>query len=179
MSKLSWLQKVYWKHLAKPTSERELVRFVLSTPVESILEIGMGNGERAARLLDLISKTQARPIQRYVGLDEFEGASDAREHLKLIAAHRLFTERGLKATLFPGTPANSLLRLTHNVQACDLVIIDESWNADNADGQAIAQWLPRLVKTTGTVIARSHVDHAFGLVPFESVIEAQSASPAA
>jgi hypothetical protein len=148
MAQLSWLKRLYWKHLSKPVSERALFLHVLENPLTSVLEVGMGTGERIIRLLALNpSVSEAKPI-RYTAIDPFESNPDASKSglpvLSLKTAHRLLSERGVKAHLVPGEPANAVARVAHSVLPSDLVIIDGYWEQGDIHSQAIAQWLPRL-----------------------------------
>ena len=56
MAQLSWLERLYWKYLSKPVSQRALFLHVLDNPLTSILEIGMGSGQRIAQLLAINAK---------------------------------------------------------------------------------------------------------------------------
>jgi hypothetical protein len=47
MARLSWVQRLYWRYLSKPACERALFLHVLEKPIGSILEIGIGAGDRA------------------------------------------------------------------------------------------------------------------------------------
>jgi len=169
MAELSWLKRLYWKHLSKPVSERGLFLHVLERPLTSVLEIGMGSGERISRLVALNAKHgESKPI-RYTAIDPFESNSDTsgsgRPVLSLKAAHRLLLERGVKAHLVPGEPAGSVARVAHSVLPSDLVIIDGYWDRDDVQGQAIAQWLPRLCHVQSTIFVARNSAEPFVRVP--------------
>lgn len=159
MAQLSWLERLYWKYLSKPVSQRALVLHVLDNPLTSILEIGMGSGQRIAQLLAINAKaSETKPI-RYTAIDPFESnpsANAGQPLLSLKAAHRILSEHGVKAHLIPGEPSGSVARVAHSVLPSDLVIIDGFWENGDANGQAIAQWLPRLCHVQSTLfVARS------------------------
>ena len=160
MAQLSWLERLYWKYLSKPVSQRALFLHVLDNPLTSILEIGMGSGQRIAQLLAINAKgSEHKPI-RYTAIDPFESnhqsANAGQPLLSLKAAHRILSEHGVKAHLIPGEPAGSVARVAHSVLPSDLVIIDGFWENGDANGQAIAQWLPRLCHVQSTIfVARS------------------------
>ena len=113
----------------------------------------MGTAQRTKQLLSLIQKPEGVATVRYAGVDPFESAEDGRSHLKLKEAHRLLSELGVKAHLFPGDASSSLPRVSHTVQPSDLVIIDGGYDLDSSMGQTIVQWLPRLVTESGKVFA--------------------------
>ena len=160
MAQLSWYERLYWKYLSKPVSQRALFLHVLDNPLTSILEIGMGSGQRIAQLLAINAKgSEPKPI-RYTAIDPFESNSQSANSqpplLSLKAAHRILSEHGVKAHLIPGEPSNSVARVAHSVLPSDLVIIDGFWENGDANGQAIAQWLPRLCHVQSTLfVARS------------------------
>lgn len=169
MAQLSWFKRLYWKHLSKPVSERALFLHILDKPLSSILEIGMGSGERITRLLALnASVSEAKPI-RYTGIDPFESNSDADRPgqgvLSLKGAHRLLSERGVKAHLVPGEPANAVARVAHSVLPSDLLIIDGYWESGDVHGQALAQWLPRLCHVNSAIFVAKNPGDAFVQIP--------------
>ena len=109
MAQLSWLERLYWKYLSKPVSQRALFLHVLDNPLTSILEIGMGSGQRIAQLLAINAKaSEPKPI-RYTAIDPFESnhqsANAGQPLLSLKAAHRILSEHGVKDHLIPGEPS--------------------------------------------------------------------------
>lgn len=153
MARLSWLQRLYWQHLSKPAAERQVFLHVLEQPIHSILEIGLGSGDRISRVVPLcIRPADGRPI-RYTAIDPFESLSEG--HLSLKSAHRLLTELGLKAQLIPGEPASAVARVAHSVLPSDLILIDGYWSDTGENGQAIRQWLPRLCHSQSAIFASS------------------------
>ena len=89
MNRLSWLQKLYWTHLGKPASDRQLIRYLVQTEVSSILEIGMGNCQRIRRIAKIVQSPEEVDKIRYIGTDEFEAAAESRGHLTLKQAHQV------------------------------------------------------------------------------------------
>ncbi len=155
MARLSWLQRLYWRHLSKPANERDLFIHVLENPVGSILEIGIGSGERAKRLLPLCTKPEGIAQIRYAGVDPFESAPAGQPHLNLKQAHRMLAELGVKAHLIPGDPQFAISRVANLVQPSDLIIIDGEWESDTETGRTIATWLPRLCHSKSTLFTSS------------------------
>lgn len=161
MSRLSWTKRFYWRYLSKPASERALFLHVLENPVASILEIGLGNGERFARVIPLCSKPNGVTQIRYAGVDPFESAQAGTPHLPLKTAHRNLAELGVKANLIPGDTIAAIARVANVVLPSDLVIIDGRWNSGDEISQAIHQWLPRLCHDHSTIFARNRETEAF------------------
>lgn len=168
MSRLSWTKRFYWRYLSKPASERSLFLHVLENPVSSILEIGLGDGERFARVIPLCSKPEGVSQIRYAGVDAFESAPAGTPHLPLKTAHRKLAELGVKANLIPGDTIAAIARVANLVLPSDLVIVDGHWNTGDDVSQAIQQWLPRLCHDQSTIFARNNQTDSFTKQPLPS-----------
>ena len=155
MARLSWIQRLYWRYFSKPVSQRELIQHVIENPLASLLEIGIGSGDRIKQVLRLCTLADGATQIRYVGVDAFESAEPGVPHINLKAAHRMLAEFGIKAHLIPGDPTNALARVAHTVLPSDLIIIDGSWGEDSLQGRAIADWLPRLCHSKSAIFAAS------------------------
>lgn len=153
MSRLSWLQKIYWTRFSKPATERALIKFLIEQPVSSILEIGVGDGTRMQRIAKLVQSESSNDPVRYIGVDEFEASPEGRVHLKLKQAHQLSAQLGFKASLMPGAAAQSVMRVAHKFGASDLIIIDGGIDPLNPTLGPIGTWLNRLAHNRSTVIA--------------------------
>ena len=155
MARLSWTQRLYWRYFSKPVSQRALFLHTIEHPIGSILEIGIGSGERIKQVLSLCTLPKGITQIRYAGVDPFESAGAEIPHLNLKAAHRMLSEFGAKAHLIPGDPVHALARVAHTVLPSDLIIVDGSWGTDTPQGKAIADWMPRLCHATSTIFASS------------------------
>jgi hypothetical protein len=153
MSRLSWTQRLYWRYFAKPASERALFLHVLQNPIASILEIGVGSGDRFKRMIPLCQKAEGVSQIRYAGVDPFESAEAGVAHLPLKQAHRMLAELGVKAHLIPGEAASAIARVANMVLPSDLIIIDGSWETNDSVSQSIQNWLPRLCHDHSTIFA--------------------------
>ncbi len=153
MSRPNWLQKVYWTRFAKPVEERELFRQLISRPVSSILEIGIGNGQRMRRIAKLAQVASGSNALRYIGTDEFESAQDNAAHMSLKQAHQLASHLGFKASLIPGDVKSAIPRVAHKFGAVDLVIVGAGLNPQNPLASFIGGWLNRLAHAESVVIA--------------------------
>jgi hypothetical protein len=157
MARLSWFQRIYWQHLAKPAENRALFRYLLDNPIGSVLEIGVGPGERMKQILTLfLLKTDVKQL-RYTAVDLFESSEKSHGHLKLKDAHRILAEKSVKAHLIPGDATNALPRVVHTVMPSDLIVIDAGWNEATNEGNAMKQWLPRLSHQDSAIFARSNL----------------------
>jgi hypothetical protein len=154
MAKLSWFRKIYWRNFAQPSQERALFRHLLEHPISSVLEIGIGNGERMKHILQLYSLKSGASQLRYAAVDLFESAPLSDGHLKLKDVHRLLAESQVKAHLIPGEVVHALPRVGQNVMPSDLIIIDEGWGEASPQGEALRSWLPRLAHETTHLFGR-------------------------
>lgn len=151
MGRVSWVQRLYWRYLAKPVACRELFLYAIDHPIGSILEIGMGDGERIRSLLPLCRVPEGTVRLRYAGIDPFESGGEVRLSLK--GAHRLMQELGVKAQLIPGDWCTGVVRAAHTFLPSDLVIIDGHWGSGSEISDILSQWLPRLCHTKSAVFA--------------------------
>ncbi len=171
MSRLSWFQRFYWRHLSKPVQHRALFQHVIEHPLGSILEIGIGNGDRLKQVLSLYTLKSSVKQLRYAGVDPFESGTDSGGHLRLKDVHRLLAEQQVKAHLIPGDATTALHRVAHSVLPSDLVIVDSGWNDSSSFGEALQQWLPRLVHDSSTVFARTQKSDKLEMVKVVSAME--------
>lgn len=151
MAPLSWVQRLYWRYLSKPVACRALYSHAMSQKVGSILEIGVGNGERIAALLHFCRDVVKSVPVRYAGLDPFESGGAGRLTLK--GAHRLLHEYGVKAHLIPGDPKMGVVRVAHTILPSDLIILDGVWENGSEASAVVSQWLPRLCHANSAIFA--------------------------
>ena len=152
MSRLTWVQRVYWTRFSKPVSERELVRQLIDKPIASLLEIGVGHGERLQRIAQLVMLTPDTERLRYIGVDEFEAANDAASHLTLKAAHQLAAQAGFKASLIPGDVKSAMPRVAHKFGPSDLIVIDGGLDPAQPHSSPIAPWLNRIAHENSIIL---------------------------
>lgn len=157
MSRPSWLQKIYWSHFAKPVEERALFSHLLSTPVDSLLELGVGLGERMKRIAKL-AQPHSKDI-RFVGTDPFESSPAGRAHLPLKQAHQVagrLGKLGFRASLIPGDVQAALPRVAHKFGVFDLIIINEGFDASQPDAGVIGPWLDRIAHQDTVIFYSAH-----------------------
>lgn len=165
MARLSWTQRLYWRYFSKPVGQRGLFLHAIETPIGSILEIGIGSGERTKQVLSLCVPPEGVSQIRYAGVDAFESAKPGTPHLNLKAAHRMLAAFGVKAHLIPGEPVSALARVAHTVLPSDLVIIDGEWGTDSIQSRSIAEWLPRLCHVQSTIFASATLGGKLERIP--------------
>ena len=155
MSRLNWFQRFYWQKLAKPVSDRELFRALLSQPISSVLEIGVGDGARMKRIVQLAQRATGVEQLRYVGVDGFESAKDGGVHLTLKQAHQQATALGVRANLIPGDLKSAMPRVAHKIGSSDLVVIDGEFDSQSPLSGPIGQWLFHITHADTLLLATS------------------------
>ncbi|MFO0012708.1 MAG: hypothetical protein ACK553_08205 [Planctomycetota bacterium] len=177
MARLSWAQRLYWRYFSKPVACREVFAYALEHSVGSILEIGMGNGERITALLPLCRKPDGAERIRYAALDPFESGGSTRLTLK--GAHRLLQELGVKAHLIPGDMGSGVVRLAHTVLPSDLVLIDGHWDNGSEESKILSDWLPRLCHSQSAVFGSREPGGKLTRVSTPAAVEFRTRSQAA
>jgi hypothetical protein len=170
------MQRVYWTRFSKPLSDRELVRYLIETPISSILEIGLGDGSRVKRIAQLVNLTEGVEKLRYIGVDEFEAAKDGQQHLSLKAAHQLATQLNFKATLIPGDLKSALPRVAHKMGASDLIVINGGFDPVQPDVGPVATWLNHIAADSSAIFASANPGANLIRVKRMAVAETQRAA---
>ena len=152
MSRQSWLHRVYWSKFAKPIEQRALYRFLVHSPITSIVEIGVGDGTRMQRIAKLVNLPPGTEQLRYIGVDEFE-SSQGRPYLSLKQAHRLAGQLGFKASLIPGPASLAIPRVAHKFSPSDLIIVDGGLDLNYPTAGPVGSWINRLAHNQSTIIA--------------------------
>ncbi|MFO1063662.1 MAG: hypothetical protein U0892_07335 [Pirellulales bacterium] len=165
MSRLNWFQRFYWQRLAKPATERELFRLLMARPVASVMEIGIGSGERMKRVAQLIQLPAGTEQLRYVGVDSFESSEDGRAHLTLKQAHQQASQLGFRAVLIPGDIKSAVQRAAHKSGAMDLIIIDGHLDPAAVTAGPVAPWLGHITHASSIIMACSQVGGPLVQVP--------------
>jgi hypothetical protein len=169
MSRPTWLQKIYWTRFAKPIEERELFKQLISRPISSILEIGVGDGQRMRRLANLVQPSAGCEQVRYIGTDEFESAQDSQRHLSLKQAHQLASQLGFKASLIPGDSHSAIPRVAHKLGASDLLIIEGGIDPAQPLASTLGTWLNRLAHSDSVVLACQEQGQPLQLVDLQQL----------
>jgi hypothetical protein len=124
----------YWQlaHFSKPVADHPLYQAIRQRQVRSILEIGIGNGQRAERMIELASQAVDVHAISYVGIDLFEmRGKSLPPGLTLKAAHRTFKALGARTRLIPGDPLSALSRTANELTGIELVVIGVDADAES------------------------------------------------
>jgi hypothetical protein len=119
---------IYLSHFSKPSSDRLIYRTVHRQPPRRIVELGIGIGTRALRLIDIAARHVSREEIQYTGIDPFEDrVAKEGPGLPLIIAHRLLKRSGARIQLIPGNPFEGLIRSANLLGKVDLLIISNHY----------------------------------------------------
>ncbi len=111
-------------HMSKPVEDRPIYQALLSGRVRRILELGLGFGDRSARLIETASRfCDAREVH-YTGVDLFEGrATSQGVGLTLKLAYQKLARTGAHVRLMPGTTYSGGAQIANSLKGLDLVVI--------------------------------------------------------
>ena len=121
---ISWLKYLQVAFLSKPVANRILYRTITKHRPRSIVELGLGLGERSATMIQLAQRYQDAADFQYSGLDLFEGRDHRAPGMTLKRAHRMLGSLSAKVQLFPGDLCGSLAQKGNLLANADLFVID-------------------------------------------------------
>ena len=153
MSQLGTLKYTYLAYLSQPATDRVLYRSIEKRPIRSILEIGVGNGVRAERLLAVAARTESEAELRYTGIDLFEDRPAGTEHIALKQAYQQLRQKHVKIQLVPGDPFSALARISNYVSGIDLVVVAGDQDAESMTRAWI--FVPRMIHAETLVFAQA------------------------
>lgn len=124
MPSISRLGFFYLAHLAKPATDRLIYRTIRRQGVRKTLELGIGMGQRAVRMIEVAALLNPLDEIHFIGIDLFESRSAADgPGVTLKMAHRLLSTTGARIQLVPGDPFSGLSRVANALGQIDLIII--------------------------------------------------------
>ncbi len=154
MSKTSFLQSPYLLYLSSPAADRPVYRAIRRHRVRTVLELGIGDGRRAQRMIEMAA--QYAPIEeiRYAGIDLFEGRTAADgPGVNLKLAYRMLNGTGAKVQLVPGDPFSGLARAANSLRQVDLIVV--SARLDREQLSRAWFYVPRLLHEKTVVLQES------------------------
>ena len=135
---------IYFTHFSKPRSNRPLYQAIRRHKMRKIVELGVGSGQRALRMIEVAKLASPGQEICYVGMDLFEGRSESDgPGLSLKAAHQLLRGVGARVQLVPGNPAESLARTANSLGKIDLLIVPAE--LDSPSSSRIWFFVPRML----------------------------------
>lgn len=144
MSSLSRLRLFYLLHLSQPASHRQIYKELRQQKPKKIVEVGIGDAQRALRMIELLTESHAPQEIQYTGIDLFEDRSEAEgPRMSLREAYRVLRATGVTVRLVPGTFADGLSRVANSLSQIDLVVV--SGNAQIEQEARAWFYIPRLL----------------------------------
>lgn len=153
MSQLGTLKHAYLAYLSQPATDRVIYRLIDKRPIRSILELGVGDGVRAERMIGVASRQQTDTELRYTGIDLFEDRPAGTPQIALKQAYQQLRQQGVKVRLVPGDPYDALSQIANYVSGIDLVVA-----AGDQDPESLARawmFLPRMIHDDTMVFSQA------------------------
>ncbi len=148
MKPISSVKYFYLTTFANPPADRSVYRAVKKNRASSILEIGLGNGDRAENLIRIAKKFSASGTVRYTGIDMFESAPTPVASLK--ETHQRLSRHDVKLQLVPGPIFNSVLRIANSHTRTDILVISEG--VDQESLQQSWFYFPRMLHAASVIL---------------------------
>lgn len=143
MSECHLLRFLYLAYFAKPAAHRGLYRRLRKWRCRSVVEIGLGDGIRSRRLLEVASRYCSQTPLRYTGVDLFEARPSDRPGLPLKLAYQRLHLPGVRLQLVPGDPFQALSRVANTLTNTDLLIV--SSGLEQAGVERAWFYVPRML----------------------------------
>ena len=141
----------YLTHLVKPAADRLVYRAILHEKIGCIVELGLGDGSRALRMIDAAARHNERQNIHYIGIDSFEDREPADgPGLMQIAAYRSQKQSGAKIKLVPGNPCEALARAANTLTNIDLLLISTPLDAERLERMWF--FVPRMLHERSLVL---------------------------
>lgn len=134
----------------KPVEDRAVYSAIRSGKFRSIIEIGLGDGSRAEKLIQVANKFAVTGTIRYTGVDLFEAREEAQSKLSYREMHKRLSNMEAKVQLVPGDLASAITRIANSHVRTDLILISAGH-----DAEALAEsWMyfPRMLHAGSTVL---------------------------
>jgi hypothetical protein len=123
MSQLSLLNYGYLAHFSRPAADRRIYRILRRNPVQSIVELGIGDGRRAQRMIRVVQRYWPERELRYAGIDLFEARPADQPRISLKAAFTQLRQLTPQVQLAPGDPCLALARIANSLSNIDLLLV--------------------------------------------------------
>jgi hypothetical protein len=150
VSAASRLRYLYLAYFSKPAAYRILYRLIRRHRPQNLVEIGIGDARRSARMIAVARRYARGQSVRYTGIDRFEGAPSDQGSLSLKTAYRLLRSTGAQIRLEPGDPHWALARAANSLADTDLLFI----SAETYWQSMAAAWfyVPRMLHPCSLVL---------------------------
>jgi hypothetical protein len=124
LSILNSANSLYLCYLSKPAADRAVYRAIHRGALRKLVELGVGTGGRALRMIDTAAARSPLADVQYTGLDLFEARSTADgPGMSLKTAYRTLYATRARIRLVPGDPWDELVRTANSLGKIDLLLI--------------------------------------------------------
>jgi hypothetical protein len=140
---LSLCRLPYLAYFSQPSKDRVLYRAIRRTAVTRILELGMEQGRRSSRMIEIVRRARPGAVLHYTGVDLFELSSASGGGITLKTAYCKLQAAGARVRLVPGDPFTALSNAANTIGPCDLIVI-----AANQESESLRKawfYVPRLL----------------------------------
>lgn len=138
------IKRFFFSYLSQPAGDRPLYRLLYRSRCLKVVEIGLGTGRRALRMIDVARQALDTEQLSFTGIDRFEARTPAHgAGLALKDAYKLLTASGAKVRLLPGDAQSGLACAANILGAQDLIVLSH-----DMDQVALGKswfYLPRLL----------------------------------
>ncbi len=147
----SWIKSVVKSSFQDESGIKTFIKEIKKTNPRSILEIGLGDGQRGPKILAALDNSGEDRI-RYTGIDMFEARLGG---LLIRKVHQQISQTGALCKLVPGEPMPALSRTANSLASTDLILIDSMILPNDLD--AAWYYFPRMMHA-GTQVFQQVTD---------------------
>jgi hypothetical protein len=157
LSIFSQLRLLYLCYFSKPASSRPIYRAIRRHHVQKIVELGVGHGDRALRMIEVARRLSPPTDVHYVGMDLFEGRADSNQPgSSLKEIYQRLRASGARVQLVPGNPSDGLIRLANSLGKVDVLILPVE--LDSPANARMWFFVPRLLHERSQVFVERVLD---------------------
>lgn len=175
MAAANWFRYAYLAHFASPKGNRQLFRAIKREQVCRIVEIGIGDLDRAETLIQVAQRFAGDKKVWYTGFDMFEARPTGQAAIALKEAYCRLRATDANIRLVPGVPRMSLPSAANAHQNTDMVILGASFG--EVDIQGGWHYVPRMLHERSVVLSERRTTD--GQVSFTPISRSQIAEWAA
>jgi hypothetical protein len=158
LSIFSQIRSVCVRCLPKTDPDRPVYQAIQRSHAQKIVQLGIGTGQRAVRLIETAKKASPEANIHYIGIDLFEARSESDgPGLTLKAAYHLLREDRVRVQLIPGNPTDAFAQFANSLGKIDLLIVPEEF--DSASLARAWFFVPRMLHGDSLVFVERTQDN--------------------